>query len=247
MAEYIIPMVGTQGYYKIATPYDRYFIPTVRYTCQAIRTLQHYLAEGQDPYTLFYSPYGLTKTDYEQDYAEGMSIVALQAETGPLLYVPARYILSYPLTDGVAYQEMMVGVSLGSIPQALDLTALNTRLANVIQEALGIIPIVTPVQLSATVIVSTETDQALQAARAALSSQQLSDASRVTMLQAIVDRQRQTIGELEAYIIREYVINDKVMDPKAYYLLNQSKVRQHRFNYTSTDSTVMFQIPLGPA
>jgi hypothetical protein len=181
VAEYIIPTIGSQGYYQIATPFDRLVAPSIRYTCQAVRTLKHYLAEGQDPFTLFYSPNGLTRADFDADFLENMSIVGLQAETGPLIYVPARYILTYPLLDGVAYREMMLGVALGSVPEALDLSAISTRISNVVQESLGIAPVITPVQISATAIVSTETDARLVAARQALISMQMSDSTRSDM------------------------------------------------------------------
>jgi len=239
MADYVIPSIGSQGYYQIATPFDRYIIPAMRYTCQAVRTLKHYIAEGQDPYTLFYSVNGLTQADYDQDYLENMSIVGLQAETGPILYVPARYITGYPLTDGVAYQEMMLGVSLGSLPSTLDLAALSTRIQNIVQESLGVKPIITPVQISAAVIVSTETDQRLTVARTALASQQLSDASRVTMLQRIVDSQRQTIAALEAFIVQHYVNHNDVDTAHAYYMLGQKTRRLHG----GSNDTVSYEDP----
>lgn len=246
MADYVIPSIGSQGYYQIATPFDRYIIPAMRYTCQAVRTLKHYIAEGQDPYTLFYSVNGLTQADYDQDYLENMSIVGLQAETGPILYVPARYITGYPLTDGVAYQEMMLGVSLGSLPSTLDLAALSTRIQNIVQESLGVTPIVTPVQISAAVIVSTETDQRLTAARTALASQQLSDASRVTMLQRIVDSQRQVITDLETYIVKHYVDGEITDNAQAYYLSRQNQGRRHHVSYVVYDDPMlMYAIPLG--
>ena len=225
MAEYIIPTIGSQGYYQIATPFDRLIVPSMRYTCQAVRTLKHYIAEGQDPYTLFYSPNGLTQADFDTDFLENMSIVGLQAETGPLIYVPARYILTYPLLDGVAYREMMLGVALGSIPEAMDLSAISTRISNIVQESLGITPIITPVQISATAIVSTDTDSRLTAARQALISLQISDSTRVTMLQAIVDQQARVVSELEKYIVDHYIEDAMHNSSGGYYYGSKPKSR----------------------
>lgn len=251
MADYIIPSIGSQGYYAIGSPFDRYIIPSMRYTCQAVRTLKHYVAEGQDPFALFYNPNGLDQATYDQDYLENISIVGLQADSGPIVYVPARYILSYPLTDGVAYQEMMLGVALGSLPTSLDLTALSTRIQNIVQESLGIVPVLTPVQLSATVMVTSETDARLTAARQAIASQQLSDASRVTMLQGIVDTQRQTITALEDYIRINYVEFTHTTRAEDYFLngkpSRRTNFRKGVYGYVhvplSADDPIMYEIP----
>jgi hypothetical protein len=228
MTQHIIPTIGSHGYYQIATPFDRLIVPSIRYTCQAVRTLKHYIAEGQDPFALFYQPQGVSQVEFDADFAINMSIVGLQAESGPLVYIPARYILTYPLLDGIAYREMMLGVALGSIPEAMDLSAISTRIRNVVQESLGIIPIITPVQISATAIVSSETNDRLTAARAALITLNVSDSARVIQLQALLDKQNTIVANLEKYIIDHYVENIFYNSTGGYYYGSKPKSRYVR-------------------
>lgn len=213
MANLIIPTIGESGYYTLKPPFDASMIPNTVYTCQGIRRIGEYLAYNEDVFTDVYVKNGLTEADFQKDQASNMYIVSLQSETGQWIYVPASYIESYPIMNGVKYQNFMLGVSLGALPVNLDLTAIQGLVSNVIYQNLGITPKIVLTALSKPVLVDTAQHETIQNARLVRATQKLTDYGRwqqtVTQLQQAVEQ----IQQLEAFIKKNYLANVTVVPP----------------------------------
>ncbi len=197
----IIPSIGTEGYYSFLAPFDSFTSSGQVYTCKAVRQIGDIIASNEDPYTVYYAPYGLTQDDFKADLAANMYIVSLQSDQGQWVYVPARYIKSYPKVDGVAYQTVAFSVQSGPVPVSMDLSAIKTALSNVIVDMLGVIPNIAVVQTSKTTIVSQADSQLIEKSRAQRAINNKTDRARYMAAETLVASQAALIQQLENYIL----------------------------------------------
>lgn len=145
----LTPPLSSKGLYVLSPPFS---VPAnTIYTCQAIRSLRDIYEMGDDPFKLYYEPLGLTDVEFQADLAVDAKIVtlmvdALDASVTPLaasyVYVPDTYISKYPDQSFVPYSHTVLSLSLGLLPDGLDLTALKTQVANVCSDTIGVIPTV---------------------------------------------------------------------------------------------------------
>lgn len=201
----VIPTIGARGFYNLATPFDSKFSPNEMYTCQAIRRIGDYLAMNEDPFTNVYEYNGLTQVDFDADQQENMYIVSLQSDKGQWLYVPARYILSYPIMNGIPYQSTMIGVALGAIPADMDLTALQNLISDVVFDNLGIRPQMSPVVLSKQKLISRTNHEQIQTARLAQATQKKSFYSRYRDMVTLYNKAVVKLTALEEYIKTNHI------------------------------------------
>lgn len=200
MTELIIPSVGSQGYYSVIAPFDTIIIPNVLYTCQAVRRLNDYLANNENPKEKIYNRYQLGDDAYNQDLKNDMFIVSLQAGTGVWVYIPARYISSYPISNGVRYHDMMIGVNLGSVPVDMDLSPVKTAVINTVHDMLGITPTVAEVEISKTIIVTHDKHAEIMQARLGHVELFLSDRGKADKAQVDIESLQNKIAQLETFI-----------------------------------------------
>lgn len=149
----ILPVIGSSGYYELASPFDVEVVDKIEYTCKAIRRLSDYLANNEDPKTSIYDAYEINEAIYEADLEQDAYIVSLQSRKGHWLYVPSRYILSYPSVNGVAYRSVMLGISLPPIPVSQDLTAVLSDIKDLVEHSIGASVVVKQVETSVNVLV----------------------------------------------------------------------------------------------
>jgi hypothetical protein len=205
MAGFILPTVGTHGAFTLSAPYDAYTAHGEVYTCQAVRTLGDYIANNEDPLHTIYLKFNLTEADFTADRDVDMYILTLQGTNGAWLYVPARYVLSYPLMDGVQYHGMALGISLGLHPVGKDFSALKDLLSNLIYDTLGTTPHISELETSGIQLLSKEDSEALLQARLINITQELSDRGRALKAEAQLATALQKIQILETYIKDHYV------------------------------------------
>lgn len=197
----IIPNIGQSGFYSVKAPFDQFINADEVYTCKAVRFIGDYIALNEDPKTLIYEAYGLTDTDYEADVADNMYIVSLCSESGQWLYIPARYIASYPTMNGVRYHTMMMGVGLGAVPVDMDLSAIQTMVSNLIMDNLGITPAINLVQLSKPILVDRVNADKIEAARLIRAQQKKTDSFRYKETLGKLNEALLKIAELERFIL----------------------------------------------
>ena len=107
---YPIPAVGTKGIYTLTSPFST--DPGEVLECDGIRTLSAYIANNDDALQTVYLDNKLTEDDYNADLAINIEVVTLVNSKGFRRLVPAKYIASYPVQDGVFYRALTVGLAL---------------------------------------------------------------------------------------------------------------------------------------
>lgn len=163
----LIPDIGSTGNFKFKEPFDKKIPGDIKYTCQSIRKISELIALNEDVLTINYLNNGLTKEDYERDRELNISIISLQSEIGAWFYVPSTYLSAYPNINGVTYTRMMLGVSLGAIPDSIDLTGLTASITNIIYDQLGISAEIKPIAISQSAIVTYDNHERIEAVRKA--------------------------------------------------------------------------------
>lgn len=201
LSDLIIPSIGQEGYYSFLSPFDAFTSAGQIYTCKEVRQLGGIIASNEDPYTLYYQPYGLTQDDFNSDLAINMYIVSLQSDQGQWVYVPARFIKTYPQLDGVAYHSVAFSIQSGPVPVNKDLTAIKEALSNVVVDMLGITPDIAIVQTSKTTILSKSDSDLIENSRAQRAVNNKTDRARYMAAEQLVAKQAALIQQLEAYIL----------------------------------------------
>ncbi|TXI11116.1 MAG: hypothetical protein E6Q68_06885 [Polynucleobacter sp.] len=164
----ILPSIGAKGIYELAVPFQAQLAVNTPYTCVAIRKTEDVQAEGVDPYAEYYqpAPFNIGESKYIEDVRKGVCIISLVSDKGQWLHVPSTYILKFPNLNGVNYTNVIIGVSLGAIPDTLNLSAVKTELAAVVTNMLGVAsPEVKEVAVSETAVLSNATHDSLEASR----------------------------------------------------------------------------------
>lgn len=197
--DYILPIVGSSGYYELASPFDALVTDRIEYTCKAVRRLSDYLANNEDAKSAIYDKYGIASI-YEEDVVSDAYIVSLQSRTGHWLYVPYRYILSYPSPNGVRYRTVMLGVSLPALPVSQDLNAVMSDLKDMVQGALGVDVVVKMVETSKPVLVTTDKHEQTRLRRSIRVLAEGSLHTENVRLRNEAASLRAHIAELESYI-----------------------------------------------
>lgn len=197
--DFVLPTVGSSGSFKLVTPFDKLILANERYTCQAIRRLSDYLANNENPKDDIYIANGATNADYDADLKEDMYIVSLQAMTGHWVYVPARYISSYPIVNGIPYRSVTIAVALPAIPADMDLTFLEEQIKNTVKDAIGVDARTKPMETSRPLLVSKDKHNATQAQRQAQRTG-ITDRSKYAQLLIKYQSALQKIGILEQFI-----------------------------------------------
>lgn len=203
--DHILPAIGSRGYYSLAAPFDALAANNVEYTCQAIRRINDYLANNEDVKATVYTAQGLDDATYEQDALENAYIVSLQSRQGHWLYVPYRYVLAYPSTNGVQYRSVMVGVSLPPLPASQDLTAVLTDVKAMIDAGLGVNCAVRLVETSKVMLIPHDVHMQKKIQRTMLSQGKVTLYSQNVALREENAALQAKLAQLEAYIKEHYV------------------------------------------
>lgn len=143
------PQLNARGLYTVITPFS---LPTgVVYTCKAIRSFRDIYELGEDVFTQYYDPVGLTQTEFNNDNLANANIITLMADSynstqvpsdKTIVYIPDTYIQNYPDQSIVPYSHIVLGLTMGPLPDGLDLSALKTQLGNVCSGVIGTTPVV---------------------------------------------------------------------------------------------------------
>lgn len=134
----ILPVVGSRGIYTLLPPFDTLATAGVEYSCQAVRRISELIAYNEDPKTDVYALYGLSDAIYDDDLKNDAYIVSLQSAKGQWLYIPYRYIASYPSGDAIQYRTVMLQFSLQPLPVSYDYGDLMDRLEMTIRQTTGL-------------------------------------------------------------------------------------------------------------
>jgi len=116
----MIPAINAAGRFEAAAPFDQIVNQSTYYTVEATRTIHEMEGAKLDVYSLVFAPVGVTAEDFptvlKRAKADGAIICALLDRNGVPVYVPTTYLTSFPLVDGVSYENMCMVASLGPVP-----------------------------------------------------------------------------------------------------------------------------------
>lgn len=194
------PDIGQSGIYKLVFPFDTLVTPKIVYTCRSLRTINDILAAGEEIFDTYYKSIGLTKTDYERDAKANVCIVGLQSGTGEWIYVPTSYIELAPNMNGVKYTSLVLGVSLGPLPDKFNLEGLIAIFKDATTATIGVTPEVKGIVVSQPAILSREEHDRLTLARNEKITQNRTDYSRVREQTQLITQLNAKIEALEKYI-----------------------------------------------
>lgn len=138
MAQKITPPLNSIGKYTVKEPFK--INAALSYECIAIRNFEDMYKAGFDVYEDFYKPNGLTIDsgfDFNNEVQNNANIISLKGSDGSVLYIPDTFITSIPFVGDVSYSHVLLGCSLGMLPNTLDLTVLLKDVADFIGARIG--------------------------------------------------------------------------------------------------------------
>lgn len=136
MAVYI-PNVGESGAFTAIAPFS--LISGRQYECISVRQYAE-LEQGRiDVFATIYQPVGLTQADFDADLKDCPILIGLRSGLGEISYVPAKYLNQSPVLSGVAYQDVVVAMSLGPLPTLLPLEDFVEHLKDFVTRELGVV------------------------------------------------------------------------------------------------------------
>lgn len=200
MIQLYLPDIGATGNYTLKTPFNVLVKPQVSYTCKAIRKLSDLIADGLDPFELIYNPVDILQSIYDQELKDDVCIISLQTGDGEWLHIPNNYIIKFPNMNGIVYRAMMLGISLGALPDTLNLDALKTAMTNLVYDNLGVTSVVKEVVISVPSIISKVDHDLIETARLSKVSLTMSDSGLLGKAQNDLDKARIQIANLEEFI-----------------------------------------------
>lgn len=159
------PPLNAKGVYTVNAPFA--LAPNTLYSCKAIRSYQDLQAAGVDVYSLYYEPNSLTQSDYQSDFAAGANIITLMSDTSVTVRVPDTYIAAFPSMNNVPYAEVIMSLSLGPLPAAINLDFVSQQLADVASNTIGVTPTVSVFLQPVTGVMTQEQSSAAETARQA--------------------------------------------------------------------------------
>lgn len=162
----ITPPLNTRGRYILKAPWSA--DPKVVYTCKAIRSFEDLYKLGQDVERTYYHLMGLTPESgfsFAEEQQREPNLITLMGSDGSVIYVPDTYISSYPDTDVVNYQHVVLSASLGALPDYLDLGALTHEVGTLIASMMGVSVEVKPMICPSINVPTREQHETLEAAR----------------------------------------------------------------------------------
>lgn len=198
----LIPGIGVRGLYTLLAPFQAKLLVDTPYNCIAVRRLEDIIAAGGDPQEEYYTANSQSAEKYATDLEAGACIITLQASLGSIVYVPSTFITAMPDQGGIPYSTLILGVSLGAVSDALDLTYIKSKISDVVLENLGVVvEEVKEVVVSAPTNLSQSEHDAVEAARLAAKTSNMTDNAKLIAMTAQRDALLQRVSELEAYIV----------------------------------------------
>ena len=191
MASIILPEVHSSGLWTLKSPYQSLLLPSVYYTCIAVRKMEDFIVLGIDPFAAYYEPFNLEKSKYQEDLLAGHCIITVKTATNEVKSFPSSMLVSFPTGGGVLYQTLAIAIDLGSLPVDMDLTGLQNKLKDLVRDTVGVEGTPRLVNLSTKQLIDRESSKSIEAARSAkirtsttLTAENLALKAQVAELQA---------------------------------------------------------------
>lgn len=140
------PQLHASGFYEFEKPWK--VKEGMVYECIAIRTFTDIYKLGISVYSAYYEPAGLVVNtlipdgtsifNFEEESAKQPNIITLRGVDGSVIYVPDTYITKMPDNTLVPYSQVVLGVSLGPLPDEVNIDTLVTDVNALVASRAGI-------------------------------------------------------------------------------------------------------------
>ena len=153
--KYTVPPINTRGVFIFNAPYaDDPDINKKEYEVVEIRKIKSFHDDGLDPLNNIYIKHGLTKDDFIEDLEGDVPIITLAVDDQQFLYVPADRIKEMPAIIGYTATERLITLSLGLVPDNINLDTLYENIATMVHDTISIKPDMTEQPGGPTVLIS---------------------------------------------------------------------------------------------
>lgn len=127
-----LPSVGHTGVFSVKEPFV--LKDDVSYKCTGVFSFDAADKNNVDVLTTIFVANNLTNDDYLASKSAGSMVVTLEDGLGDIVTLPDDYILSLPSGESVPYSEHVITLTVGQLPDNVDL---DTLLTDVVQRASG--------------------------------------------------------------------------------------------------------------
>lgn len=203
----IIPSINAAGSFTALAPFDKVVDPSIYYTVVDVSTINNFQTNANNLYSKMFEPIGVAEADYPTVLSRALAlnavVVTLSSKNNPDIYVLTNFFSSFPLVDGVVYENISVVASLGAVPPGLKnvCNTLVDHLKSYIQANLGIAnPVVFLGSVPTKGYVSKDDADTFESTRQAAINLTTNDVSLLNQATTTIDKQRTYILELEAKV-----------------------------------------------
>lgn len=137
------PPLYASGKWTLRSPWVA--APDVNYVCHAIRTFEDIEKMGENVYERYYKPYitdGSTHDSkvwlFSKEKQEYPNIVTLISNDNRIIYVPDTFIVSFPDSSEFKYNQVVLAVPLGILPDKFDTSHIIQAVKDKVNTMLGI-------------------------------------------------------------------------------------------------------------
>lgn len=124
------------GLFTLLSPFT--INSTINYKVTALTLLTTLVENGINVFSTYYSPNGLTNLQFQTDLSNGVSLVTLESNDGPTVYVLSNYVNTLPSSISVPYSRLVVSIDLGELPDSINLDLLQSNLTSVTTSMIGV-------------------------------------------------------------------------------------------------------------
>lgn len=191
--------MGMRGSFALLSPFN--IDSDVEYTISGIYSFTEVRLRGMVPFKLAYEQHGLQQSHADTDEQNGCVIVRLSSLGGDEVYVSNHYIKSIPSNDTIGYQHVVLGVSLGALPDTIDVAHMQEAVAGLLSDYLGYEPETFIGAQPTTGVITVTQHKQLETARAAGIANRLSLRGQYLKQVKINAELQQRIADLEAMVL----------------------------------------------
>lgn len=190
--------IGLSGLFTFYAPFNTaYSLDSDILTVEAIESIGELIASNTDIQKVYFTPYGLTQTQYTQFLQSNGVIVKFKDTLGNRYSVPSIFIQGMPDPNGVEYRVLGLNVVLGPLPVSYPTASLVDELTPIISGLVGIPVAINPIELSKIKLIPTDTAGQLETTRI----NNITDFDTLGYYQYQLNIAQQKIESLENYIL----------------------------------------------
>lgn len=173
----LAPPLGTKGRWQLKEPFVT--VPGQLYELGADRSFIDIENNGVNVFETYYGPFALDRATMTADRRNGERILTLLSDTLAPIYVPTSYVTAYPLLDSVAYHHVVMSASIGALPVTVSLDFLETQLAKICSDTIGVTPTINIGVVPLTSVVTPEQHETNEALRESAIANRTTDYARL--------------------------------------------------------------------